>query len=229
MTWLGIQDYNLNNSIKEVIFLPRTPQDPQVRIDEILDTAEPLFAVNGYRKTTISDIAKKMGVAQGMFYYYFKSKEEILEALINRQISVLLADIKRMVYSETVTPSCKIELIVRAIFQTAQYKNGLFLDFLYDEKNLQVKNKVLHQGTMFLKPWLLRIIEEGISKHFFHVSQTQTALNFIVSILLCLCDALCEKLPDEIISSHLRMAESLIEKTLGMQENTIHIGLEKNE
>lgn len=206
--------------------MARTPQDPQVRIDEILDTAEPLFAVNGYRKTTISDIAKKMGVAQGMFYYYFKSKEEILEALINRQNSILLADIERMVYSENVTPACKLELLIKAVFQTAQYKDGLFLDFLYEEKNLQIKNKVLYQGIMFLKPWLLRIIEEGISKHSFQISQTQTALNFIVSTLLCLCNALCDKLPDEIIAAHLRMAESLIEKILGMQENTVHIELE---
>ncbi|HAK72354.1 MAG TPA: TetR/AcrR family transcriptional regulator, partial [Sporomusaceae bacterium] len=65
--------------------MARTPQDPQIRITEILDTAEQLFSDKGYRGTTISDIAKTMGTAQGMLYYYFKSKEEILEALINRQ------------------------------------------------------------------------------------------------------------------------------------------------
>jgi AcrR family transcriptional regulator len=45
-------------------------------MDEILDVAEPLFAVKGYRKTTIGDIAKELNVAQGMLYYYFKSKEK---------------------------------------------------------------------------------------------------------------------------------------------------------
>jgi AcrR family transcriptional regulator len=201
------------------------PQDPQIRIDEILDTAEPLFSVNGYRKTTISDIAKKMGVAQGMLYYYFKSKEEILEALINRQISSLLADIQNMACSGTTSPSRKIEFIVNATFRTAQYKDGWLLDFLYDEKHLHIKNKIFRQATLLLKPWLLKIIEEGAHKQCFHVSHPQTAMDFIISILLCLGDALCEKLPDELLNYHLRMAEALIEKALGMPEKALHLSL----
>jgi len=68
--------------------LAKIPQDPRIRIDEILDAAEPLFSANGYRKTTISDIAQELGVAQGMLYYYFKSKDEILEALIEKTLGM---------------------------------------------------------------------------------------------------------------------------------------------
>ncbi|XEQ93896.1 HTH-type transcriptional regulator BetI [Sporomusa carbonis] len=205
--------------------MARTPQDPQIRIDEILDAAEPLFSANGYRKTTISDIAKKMGVAQGMLYYYFKSKEEILEALINRQLSFLLADVKNMACSDTIAPPRKIELMVYAMFRTAQYKDGLLLDFLHDEKHLHIKNKIFRQGTLLLKPWLRKIIEEGARKQCFHVSHPQTAMNFIMSILQCLGDALCEKIPDELMACHLQMAEALIEKALEMPARTLHLSL----
>ncbi len=205
--------------------MARTPQDPKIRIDEILDAAEPLFSANGYRKTTVSDIAKKMGVAQGMLYYYFKSKEEILEALINRQISTLLTDVKSMASSSETIPPRKIEFIVYALFRTAQYKDGLFLDFLHDEKHLHIKNKIFRQATLLLKPWLLSIIEEGVHKHYFHVHHLQTAMTFIMSIMLCLGDSLCEKIADEIMVYHLSMAESLIEKALGMPEKTLHFSL----
>ena len=205
--------------------MPRTPQNPKIRIDEILDTAEPLFSTNGYRKTTIRDIAKKMGVAQGMLYYYFKSKEEVLEALINRQISNVLTDLKSMISSTDIIPSRKIEITLNAIFQIAQHEDGLFLAFLSDEKNLHFKIKVFRQATLLLKPWLIKIIEEGIRKELFYVPNMQTAINFIISILLCLGDALCEKNSDEIIAYHLRMANSLIEKVLGMPENTLHLTL----
>ncbi|WP_371379355.1 TetR/AcrR family transcriptional regulator [Sporomusa aerivorans] len=205
--------------------MARTPQDPQIRIDEILDAAEPLFSANGYRKTTISDIAKQMGVAQGMLYYYFKSKEEILEALINRQISTLLTDVKKTASSPDTIPPRKIEFMIYALFRTAQYKDGLFLDFLYDEKHLHIKNKIFRQATLLLKPWLLKIIEEGARKHYFHVSHLPTAMTFIMSIMLCLGDSLCEKIPEEIMAHHLNMAESLIEKALGIPEKSLHFSL----
>ncbi len=205
--------------------MARTPQDPQIRINEILDAAEPLFSANGYRKTTISDIAKKMGVAQGMLYYYFKSKEEILEALINRQLSFLLAEIKNIACSDTIAPPRKIELMVNVLFRTAQYKDGLILDLLYDEKHLHIKNKISRQATLLLKPWLLKIIEEGARKQCFRVSHPQTAMNFVMSILQCLVDALSEKIPGELMACHLQMAEALIEKALEMPARTLHLSL----
>ena len=67
--------------------MARPAQDPQIRINEILDAAETLFYERGYQPTMISDIVRKIGVAQGTFYYYFTSKEEIVVALINRHLS----------------------------------------------------------------------------------------------------------------------------------------------
>ncbi len=53
------------------------------RHQEIIDTASILFIENGYEKTQISDIAKQMDVSQGLIYYYFKSKTELLYAVID--------------------------------------------------------------------------------------------------------------------------------------------------
>ncbi|SDF47681.1 TetR/AcrR family transcriptional regulator [Sporomusa acidovorans] len=206
--------------------MARTPQDPQIRIDEILDTAEPLFAANGYRKTTIQDITDKMGVAKGMIYYYFKSKDEILEALINRQLSVLLTDMKNIACSNIIRPPQKMEFMINAMFRTAQYKDGLILNSLYDEKNLYLKNKISRQGTLLLKPLLLKVIEDGIQKDCFHVANPAIAINFIMSTLQCITDALCEKTSNELIACHLNIAESIIEKILALPENTLHLSLE---
>jgi AcrR family transcriptional regulator len=53
------------------------------RRQEILDTAKYLFIENGYDKMQVSDISKKMNVAQGLIYHYFKSKVDILYAVID--------------------------------------------------------------------------------------------------------------------------------------------------
>ena len=51
----------------------------------IVDAADRLFYRQGYNRTSFSDIAQAAGLSRGNFYYYFKSKDEILEAVIERR------------------------------------------------------------------------------------------------------------------------------------------------
>ena len=114
--------------------MARITKDPQVRMTEILDTAEELFYAKGYHETQVSDIVKKIGVAQGTFYYYFKSKEEILEALISRQMSKVLSEMETVVSASDIPPSRKLELFVQSLFHTIRYKDGLLFEFLFDDQ-----------------------------------------------------------------------------------------------
>ncbi|MDF2572966.1 MAG: transcriptional regulator, TetR family [Sporomusa sp.] len=202
--------------------MARPPQDPQIRINEILDAADQLFSTKGYHTTTISDIAKKMGVAQGMLYYYFKSKEELLETLLDRHAASLVSEIKN-IHCLTNTPSEKIALTVSATLHRASYKDGLLLNMLYDAQNLHIKEKLFRQIELALTPWLIKIIEDGISTHDFCISHPPTAVDYILVIVDFLSEALYQKTSAEILSFRFRMAEALIEKTLGAQEKTIHI------
>lgn len=64
----------------------------------ILDTAERLIVVNGYRSTTTRLIAEEAGVNVAMLSYYFGSKEQLLKALIDRHtahVKKLLEQISR--------------------------------------------------------------------------------------------------------------------------------------
>ena len=202
--------------------MARTPQDPQARINEIIDAADQLFFTKGYHATTITDIAKKMGVAQGMLYYYFKSKEDVLETLLDRHASSLISEIKNIICL-TNSPSEKIALTVSAALHKASYKDGLLLNMLYDAQNLQLKDKLFHQLELTLSPWLLQIIDEGIASQDFFVSHPPTAVDYILVIVDFLSEALYQKTSADILSFRLRMAEALIEKALGAQEKSLHI------
>jgi len=202
--------------------MARTPQDPKIRINEILDAADHLFFNTGYHATTISDIAKKMGVAQGMLYYYFKSKEDVLESLLDRHASSLILEIKNTICLNH-SSSEKIALMITIPLHKAIYKDGLLLNMLYDSHNLHLKVKLFRQLELALSPWLLGIVEEGISNHDFCVTHPPTAVDYILVIMDFLCEALYQKTSADIFSFRLKMAEALIEKALGAQENTIHI------
>lgn len=55
--------------------------------DHIVEAADRLFYERGYEQTSFSDIAGAVRLSRGNFYYYFKSKDEILDAVINLRLA----------------------------------------------------------------------------------------------------------------------------------------------
>ena len=62
----------------------RIVKEPDVRKQEILDGAIKVFARKGYDKTTTADIAKELGISQGLCYRYFPTKEAIYDAALEK-------------------------------------------------------------------------------------------------------------------------------------------------
>lgn len=58
--------------------------------DQILDSAGRLIHLRGYHSTSLDDVLRKSGVGKGNFYYYFKSKEELGHAIIDRAVQGFL-------------------------------------------------------------------------------------------------------------------------------------------
>lgn len=54
---------------------------------QIVDVADRLFYERGYAPTSFADIAKDVGLSRGNFYYHFKSKDEILQAVIDQRMA----------------------------------------------------------------------------------------------------------------------------------------------
>jgi AcrR family transcriptional regulator len=59
----------------------------QTTRDEIVEAADRLFYRQGYEHTSFSDIADVVRISRGNFYYHFKTKDEILEAVINARLA----------------------------------------------------------------------------------------------------------------------------------------------
>lgn len=54
------------------------------RRNQLIDTALDVFAEKGMESATVKDLAEAAGVAQGLIYHYFRSKEELLLAVVER-------------------------------------------------------------------------------------------------------------------------------------------------
>ena len=61
---------------------------------QLLDAAVRVFARKGFHASRVGDIAEEAGVAHGLLYHYFKSKDEVLQAVFHENWSLLVARIE---------------------------------------------------------------------------------------------------------------------------------------
>jgi TetR/AcrR family transcriptional regulator, fatty acid metabolism regulator protein len=86
----------------------------------ILDAAIRVFARQGFHSTRVSDIADEAGVAYGLVYHYFDSKEEVLNELFSERWSLLLAAIEE---ADASSESPRTKLAAVAAFIVDSYRH----------------------------------------------------------------------------------------------------------
>ncbi|WP_426445329.1 TetR/AcrR family transcriptional regulator [Paenibacillus sp. S-38] len=145
--------------------MPRNPvRDQQLREErrkQILDAAARLFARQGVL-TKISDIAAEAGLSHGHVYNYFKSKEEILLAVIERgQLSY--GSILRGALAMAGTAADKFRQIARQALPNERSADiylvllqALFTDQLNDEEK-----RIIRERAGANRRLLIELIEEG--------------------------------------------------------------------
>jgi len=98
-------------------------QAPAPAVDkrrQILDAAIRVFARQGFHSTRVSDIADEAGVAYGLVYHYFKSKDEVLNELFTERWSLLLAAIEEADRGSA-SPRAKLEAVAGFIVDSYRH------------------------------------------------------------------------------------------------------------
>lgn len=114
--------------------LPKTLFSRRTR-EQIIDTARRLFARNGVDKTTMIDIAEEAGRGRRTVYTYFASKDEVVYAVIARELE-LLADSLREVANMDLTPPKKLVLLltrhITTIYEVVMRNGSLRANIFHD-------------------------------------------------------------------------------------------------
>lgn len=92
---------------------PAAEVAPGTRVDEVIEAAERLF-VRGYRRSSVRDLAKELGIRVSSLYYYFPSKDAILEAIIRRHLDDI-RDLARSVVARGTAEGWPYRRILRAL------------------------------------------------------------------------------------------------------------------
>ncbi len=138
------------------------PKD-EIIIKEVIEAAKVLFQRYGLKKTTMEDIAKFVGKGKSTLYYYFPSKIEIFEAVIENEIRELFESIE-IAASKEVTARQKLKVYwltrlqkLEKMCNLSQVLKEEIMDHAIAIFNL--KRKHLHEELALVKGFLIFGIE----------------------------------------------------------------------
>lgn len=147
------------------------------RKQELLEIAYKMFITKGYDNTSVDEIIKEADIAKGTFYYYFDSKDEVLDLVINDMI-----DKEIIVASKYIEMQIPIEQkligIITSLRPSIDEKNIAIA--LNDDTNIKMhrkyNDKLIDSGTKLLK----EIILEGINKGIFNCNNIEERIKLLL-------------------------------------------------
>ena len=162
------------------------------RRNEIIETAGKLFEEKGYEQTQVQDIVNEIGVAKGLFYYYFKSKDEVMEELADRYADAIIDAVNKLIDKDISTFE-KINRIFQIFIDSAEKKSGIFMGIL------NVKNGITHERIFFnvgkkMVPLVTELILSGNDNGECNCSDPKFITEFLVSGLFNIMNQIS---PDE--------------------------------
>ena len=209
----------------------RIIKDYNERKAEFLDTAQELFFTKGYKQTAVDTIIRKMGLSKGTFYYYFKSKEDLLDALTVRMSERILNEVLKIVKNDELDAVDKLNKAFIAT-RTVKIENidllKVLLKVIYDDRNLLFRHKIYRKSVEILSPVFSEIIRQGIKEKVFHTKFPDEAAKLIFEMAYIFGERIPwlffgdEKDLDK-VEKEFRLYENAIERIIGAEEGKIRI------
>ena len=157
----------------------RVTKDSEERKSEIVVVAEKLFSENGIGKTAVSAIVKELNVAQGLFYYYFKSKDDVIDEIVKKYNK----DFKR--YFEDNIEEADFEKQLDDFVETCSSGFKDIWKKWGNEENskdiIQITTKTLEETKKTASEELTKIINKGIEDEKLNIKSPEYYAKVIVA------------------------------------------------
>ena len=179
---------------------------------KLLDIAYELFLSKGYEETSVEDIMNKAQIAKGTYYYYFESKEQMLEEVIDMMIEKEAETAGQIAASPLPVPQKIVGII--SSFHPAREEQQIG-DLLNRPENLLMHQKTMEKLISKVLPMLCGIVEDGIKDGVFRCDNIPVR----VKILLIVSSALFD---DNVCTAdEINVFIDLTENLLGAEKGTM--------
>lgn len=141
----------------------RVVKEAEERRNEILDVAERLFSTKGFDNTSTNDILNEIGIARGTLYYHFQSKEDILDAMIDRMVRQMFVKAKDLAAQRDIPVLQRLTIMIKALNVSGDWGDQL-MEQIHKPQNALMHQKIQEKLLAEMNPLLTGLIEEGIAQ-----------------------------------------------------------------
>ncbi|MCI9327985.1 TetR/AcrR family transcriptional regulator [bacterium 1xD8-48] len=141
----------------------RTVKEAEERKNEILDVAERLFGTKGFDNTSTSDILNEVGIARGTLYYHFKSKEDILDAMIDRMTGRLVEKAAALLAKKEIPVLKRLTMMMTALNVNGSLGQEI-MEQVHKPQNALMHQKMQERLLAGVNPLVTALIREGIAQ-----------------------------------------------------------------
>lgn len=204
----------------------RIVKAPNERKEEIIQCACQLFLTQGYDKTTMKDVMDNLQIAKGTIYHYFRSKEELLEAVIE---TIAEHDYEKLRGSLAKSQGNSLEkLMILATAQQTESHDEILLAELHKPGNAGMHIRLL--AKMISRQAILygKVIEQGCREGIFTTDHPLECAEFILSAISFITDTGVYSWSEEELSRRINALPSLVEQQLGAPAGAFNFLLNLN-
>jgi AcrR family transcriptional regulator len=198
--------------------MARTVKKPHERRADIEAAARRLFESRGYDDITMNDVVADLGVAKGTVYHYFRSKEELLEAVVTDIVGQATEQMRHVLHAVTGSPVERLVALMAA--GSVADENAQILDHLHRGANAEMHVRLLAVAIEQQAPLYAEVLQEGTAEGVFQVDLPLETAEFLLGAAQFLTDEGIAPWSPESLARRALALPTLIERLLGAAPGT---------
>jgi AcrR family transcriptional regulator len=160
--------------------MSRRPDSSEIRRNQILDAATKVFVRQGFQHARMDDIVEESGLSKGTLYWYFKSKEDIINAILRRLFAGALESLESLLEAEGTVSERLVQLTSDRV--TGMKRMSSLVPIIFEFYAVAVHQQWVKQfiGEYFkhFRGLLEDLIQQGIDRgEFYPVNAAETAIS----------------------------------------------------
>jgi AcrR family transcriptional regulator len=200
----------------------RRAKDPEIRKKEFVDAAIELFSTKGFEQTSVTDISRKVGVSHGAFFYYYKSKDDILKDVIDGLIAMDVQFVKGLIDNRDMSAKEKFRVILNTSVNSmkARPENRLN-EYFRRSTNAGFHRDYTRKYREVLGPLFTEIAEQGIREGYCEIKYPRETIEYLLYIFESIDDSFVEVKSNEEYYRKIRALELIVAKALGIKDTDL--------
>jgi AcrR family transcriptional regulator len=161
--------------------MPRSSDSSEIRRNQILDAATKVFVRLGFQHARMDDIVEESGLSKGTLYWYFKSKEDIINAILRRLFTGELENLESLLEAEGTASDRLMQLTYNRVNGLKRMSSlvPIIFEFYAVAVHQQSVQQFIGEYFKHFRTLLEVLIQQGIDRcEFRPVNATKAAISF---------------------------------------------------